>query len=54
MDPRIGGYADQLSGHVYAGNPDYYLKHNFYKESSAYGLFPYIAEHCDPMEPTTM
>ena len=32
-------------------NPDYYLKHNFYKESSAYGV-PYIAEHCDPMEPS--
>ena len=32
-------------------NPDYYLKHNFYKEPSAYGV-PYIAEHCDPMEPS--
>lgn len=31
--------------------PDYYLKHNFYKESSVYGV-PYIAEHCDPMEPS--
>lgn len=30
---------------------NYYLKHNFYKESSAYGV-PYIAEHCDPMEPS--
>ena len=32
-------------------NPNYYLKHNFYKESSSYGV-PYVAEHCDPMEPS--
>lgn len=32
-------------------SPDYYLNHNFYKESSIYGV-PYIAEHCDPFEPS--
>ena len=31
--------------------PDYYLKHSFSKESSAYGV-PYIAEHCNPSEPS--
>lgn len=30
---------------------DYYLKKNFEKEYSAYGV-PYIAEHCDPYEPS--
>lgn len=30
---------------------DYYLKKNFEKEHSAYGV-PYIAEHCDPYEPS--
>ena len=29
---------------------DYYLKKNFEKEYSAYGV-PYIAEHCNPYEP---
>ncbi len=32
-------------------SPDYYLKHNFAKEYSAYGV-PYIAEHCNPAEPS--
>lgn len=32
-------------------NPDFYLKHNFEKEYSDYGV-PYIAEHCDPIEPS--
>ena len=32
-------------------NPDYYLKHSFSKESSAYGV-PYIAEYCNPSEPS--
>ena len=32
-------------------SPDYYLKHNFAKKYSAYGV-PYIAEHCDPAEPS--
>ena len=32
-------------------NPDFYLKHNFEKEYSDYGV-PYIAEHCDPAEPS--
>lgn len=32
------------------GEKDYYLKRNFEKEYSAYGV-PYIAEHCDPVEP---
>lgn len=32
------------------GEKDYYLKRNFKKEYSAYGV-PYIAEHCDPVEP---
>lgn len=32
-------------------NPDYYLKHSFSKKSSSYGV-PYIAEHCNPMEPS--
>lgn len=32
-------------------NPNYYLKHSFYKEYSVYGV-PYIAEQCDPMEPS--
>lgn len=30
---------------------DYYLKKNFEKEYSAYGV-PYIAEHCNPYEPS--
>lgn len=30
---------------------DYYLKRNFEKEYSSYGV-PYIAEHCDPREPS--
>ena len=30
---------------------DFYLKHNFDKESSIYGV-PYIAEHCSPSEPS--
>lgn len=30
---------------------DYYLKRNFEKEHSSYGV-PYIAEHCDPREPS--
>lgn len=30
---------------------DYYLKKNFEKEYSAYGV-PYIAEHCDPYKPS--
>lgn len=33
------------------GEKDYYLKRNFEKEYSAYGV-PYIAEHCDPVEPS--
>lgn len=33
------------------GNPDYYLKHSFEKAYSDYGV-PYIAEHCDPIEPS--
>lgn len=32
-------------------NPDYYLKHSFSKAYSAYGV-PYIAEHCNPLEPS--
>lgn len=32
-------------------NPDFYLKHNFEKEYSDYGV-PYIAEHCDPAGPS--
>lgn len=32
-------------------NPDYYLKHNFEGAYSDYGV-PYIAEHCDPNEPS--
>lgn len=32
-------------------NPDYYLKRSFKKEYSDYGV-PYIAEHCDPIEPS--
>lgn len=32
-------------------NPDFYLKHSFEKEYSDYGV-PYIAEHCDPAEPS--
>lgn len=32
-------------------NPNYYLNHSFYKESSAYGV-PYIAEQCDPLMPS--
>ena len=32
-------------------NPDFYLKHNFEKEYSDYGV-PYIAEQCDPIEPS--
>lgn len=32
-------------------NPDYYLKHNFEGKYSDYGV-PYIAEHCDPYEPS--
>lgn len=32
-------------------NPDFYLKHSFEKEYSAYGV-PYIAEHCNPFEPS--
>ncbi len=32
-------------------NPDFYLKRNFEKEYSDYGV-PYIAEHCDPFEPS--
>lgn len=32
-------------------SPDYYLKHNFEKEYSAYGT-PYIAEHCDLERPS--
>lgn len=32
-------------------NPDFYLKHSFEKEYSSYGV-PYIAEHCDPAEPS--
>lgn len=31
--------------------PDYYLKRNFEKEHSEYGV-PYIAEHCDPKKPS--
>ncbi len=31
--------------------PDFYLKHSFEKEYSDYGV-PYIAEHCDPAEPS--
>lgn len=31
--------------------PDFYLKHNFEKAYSAYGV-PYIAEHCSPFEPS--
>lgn len=31
--------------------PDFYLKHNFEKEYSDYGM-PYIAEHCDPVRPS--
>ena len=30
---------------------DYYLKKNFEKEYSSYGV-PYIAEHCSPSEPS--
>ena len=30
---------------------DYYLKRNFEKEYSSYGV-PYIAEHCNPREPS--
>lgn len=30
---------------------DYYLKRNFEKEYSSYGV-PYIAEHCDPRKPS--
>ena len=32
-------------------NKDYYLKHNFEKGYSSYGV-PYIAEHCNPLEPS--
>lgn len=32
-------------------NPDFYLKHNFEKAYSDYGV-PYVAEHCDPAEPS--
>lgn len=32
-------------------NPNFYLKHNFEKEYSDYGV-PYIAEQCDPIEPS--
>lgn len=32
-------------------NPDFYLKHSFAKEYSAYGV-PYIAENCNPAEPS--
>lgn len=32
-------------------NPDYYLKHSFSKAYSVYGV-PYIAEHCNPSEPS--
>lgn len=32
-------------------NPDFYLKHSFEKEYSAYGV-PYIAEHCNPFAPS--
>lgn len=32
-------------------NPNYYLNHSFYKESSAYGV-PYIAEQCNPLTPS--
>lgn len=31
--------------------PDFYLKHNFDKEYSDYGV-PYIAEQCDPAKPS--
>ena len=31
--------------------PDFYLKHNFEKAYSAYGV-PYIAEHCSPFKPS--
>ena len=31
--------------------PDFYLKHSFEKEYSAYGV-PYVAEHCSPFEPS--
>lgn len=33
------------------GQKDYYLKRNFEKEYSAYGV-PYIAEHCNPLLPS--
>lgn len=32
-------------------NPGFYLKHNFEKESSDYGV-PYIAEQCNPTKPS--
>jgi len=32
-------------------NPDFYLKHNFEKEYSDYGI-PYVAEHCDMALPS--
>lgn len=32
-------------------NPGFYLKHSFKKEHNSYGV-PYIAEYCDPIEPS--
>lgn len=47
----IGGTSVNYPVMYTPDNPDFYLEHSFEKEYSDYGV-PYIAGHCDPIEPS--